>query len=74
MATEITRKRMTDAEVEKFLAAYAKQHDLKGNELIKRLRHVAATRLAALARYTAKPAQKAPKKKAPKKKAQKGVK
>lgn len=65
---EVTRVRMTDAEVEKFLAHYAKQRDLKpGKEFNDAVRRCAATRWAALERNASKAAKAKPKGKAAKK-------
>ena len=50
----VIRKRMSEAEVEIYIKHYAKEKDLKGKELETRLRHVAATRLAALERHSKK--------------------
>lgn len=50
----VERKRMTESEVGKMIAKFAKTHDLKGKELEDKLRHIAATRLGALERYAAK--------------------
>ena len=45
------RTRMSEAQVDQFLKSWAKRHELVGKGLEVRLRHVAATRLAALDRY-----------------------
>jgi len=67
------RTKMTEHEVEAFITQYAKKNNMKGKALEERLRHTAATRLAALERYKpkakAKAQAKAPKAKAPKAKA-----
>lgn len=67
---EVKRVRMSDKEVDQFIARWAKDRDLKGKALDTKLRHAAATRLAALARYAAK-ASKPAKKKAKAKKGKK---
>lgn len=67
MAKEVVRTKMTDAEVEKFLAKYVKDHGWSAAEAHKRIRHCAATRWGALDRY----AHKKPKKAAKAKKAKK---
>lgn len=57
------RTRMTEAEVTKYLAHYAKDHDLKGKELTEAVSRCAATRWAALERNAAKAKKPAAKKK-----------
>jgi hypothetical protein len=62
MATKqeaITRTRMTEVEIEKFAARYAKDHDLKGSELAYRFKAVAVKRLATLERQAKRDAEKA---------------
>lgn len=59
---EAKRVRMTDKEVDQFIARWAKDRGLKGKALDIKLRHAAATRLAALARYAAKASKPAKKK------------
>ena len=66
------RVRMTEAEVETFIKQYAKEHELTGKDLEAHLRRAAATRLAALARYSKRMIKKVvPKAKKPNKKAAK---
>jgi hypothetical protein len=66
---EVKRTRMSDAEVEQFLKRYLKARDLKGKEAETTIRHCAATRWAALERWSkhhtvkAKPKAKKHKKK-----------
>ncbi len=58
---EVQRTRMTDEQAEAFLKKYLKDRDIKGKEADQFVRRTAATRLAALTRYTAhhtKPAKK----------------
>jgi len=62
------RTKMTEHEVEAFITQYAKKNNMKGKALEERLRHTAATRLAALERYKPKAKAKA-QAKAPKAKA-----
>ena len=68
---ELKRVRMTEAEVEKFIAKYQKERELSDKELNKRLRHTAATRLATLDRYQSKGSKPKAAKKASKPKASK---
>ena len=49
---EVQRVRMTDEEGEKYLTKWTKDHDLSAAEATRRIRHIAATRLAALERWT----------------------
>lgn len=53
------RTKMTEHEVEAFITQYAKKNNMKGKALEERLRHTAATRLAALERYKPKAKAKA---------------
>lgn len=59
---KVSRIRMSDAEVEKYLKHHAKEHDLKGKELDHAVRRCAATRWAALERNAKKVVKKAIKK------------
>lgn len=55
-AKKVVRTIMSEKQAEQFLSGWAKRHDLKGAALEKKIRLVAATRLAALERYTKKAA------------------
>ena len=53
MATkETTRTRMSEEQVNAYLKHYAKGHDLKGKEFDHAVKHCAATRWAALERWS----------------------
>lgn len=54
----VARTRMSEADVEKYLKHYSKDHDLKGKELDHAIRRCAATRWAALERNTKKASKK----------------